>query len=197
MKGMRHTILFSFLFLSSISGFGQEGKRLFGGNTINIRVLFLSPYYEFGNDQINHFGFSGGFSIYKRLFIGGYKQWGNWDSPQEGNDFESTYRHGGLLIGHFTPIKKTKFAIIPTCYFGKGESKSKQSTPVSFTDAQIKFNVLTPELGISYRFHPLISLKVSTGYHFYFRTDEDEPPLGFNGFELNQNFARVVLRLGV
>jgi len=194
---MRYIILFSFSILMSFNSFGQKNKRLFGGREINIKVLFLSPYYEFGTDRINHFGFGGGVSIYERFFVGGYKQWGDWVSTEEGSDFESKYSHGGFWLGHITPIKKSKFSIVTSCYLGIGRSTSKQNTPIVFTDAQIRFRVITPELGLEYRFIPIGTLMLSTGFHSYSRTDEDDPPIGFNGFELNRYYTKLSFRIGM
>ena len=195
---MRYTFLL-LLFLSiSIQSSGQEEKeRLFGGGQINTRVLFISPYYEVGNNRINHRGLSGGFGIYKNLYVGVYGQWGKWESESEENNFESKYSQGGLLIGHVSQVKKSKFSFFLNYYLGRGKSTSEQDTPISFTDAQIQFNVLTPEIGLEYRFMRFGTLMISGGRHFYWRTDQDDSPVGFNGFDLNQNFGKISLRFGI
>lgn len=194
---MRFIILFSFLIFISFKSFGQEHERLFGGQEINIRVLFISPYYELGEDRINHFGLGGGVSVYKRFFIGAYKQWGNWVTNKDENNFQSHYSHGGFWLGNIIPIKKSKFSIVTSCYLGKGKSTSEQSVPIAFSDAKIQFNIVTPEIGIEYRFFQLGTILLSTGYHSYSRTDENDLPVGFDGFELNQYYAKLGFRIGV
>ena len=193
---MRYIISVSFFILMSFQSFGQDNKRLFEDGEINIQDLFLSPYYEYGEDR-NHFGFGAALSIYKRFFVGAYKQWGDWKSPQDENDFESKYSHGGFWLGHIRPIKKSKFSIVTSCYLGIGKSTSKQNTPIDFTDAQIRFKVITPELGLEYRIINIGTLMLSTGYHSYSRIDHDDLPIGFNGFELNQYYAKLSVRIGM
>ncbi len=193
---MRYIILFSLLSLMSSPSFGQENNWLFGGEQINVQILFLNPYYEFGADRINHFGFGGGVNVYKQFFVGAYKQWGSWPSPQEGSDFESKYSHGGFWIGHINRIKKSNYSILISCQLGKGESVSKQNTPIIFTDAQIRFNVITPEVGIEYRFMNFTAIMLSTGYHSYSKIDEDDQPIGFGGFDLNKYYTKLSFRIG-
>ena len=194
---MKNTILFLFSILISFPSFGQKEKPLLGGNEINIRVLFLSPYYEFGADGMNHFGIGGGVGIYKQFFGGVYHQWGKWTTPLEGSDFESKYNHGGVWLGHIASIKKSKFSIVTSCYLGIGKSTSEQNTPIDFTDAQIQFRVITPELGLEYRMIPFGTLMLSTGYHTYASRDDDDFPLGFDGFELNRYYTKLSLRIGL
>lgn len=194
---MKYTLVLLFLMLLNTPSICQTNERMFGGREINIRVLFLNPYYEFGEDKINHIGFSGGISIYKRFFIGGYKQWGKWESFDESNNFESKFNHGGFLLGNILPIKNSKFLITTSCYLGIGKSTSKQSIPIVFSNAEENFKVVTPEFGIEYRIIPLGSLMLSTGNHFYSRRNPNDLPLGFNGFELNRFYAKLSLRIGV
>jgi len=194
---MRYTCLL-LLFLSiSTQSSGQEKGRLFGGLEINTRVLFVNPFYELGNDRINHRGISGGVGIYKNLFIGAYGQWGYWISGRNGDDFESEYSRGGFLVGHVTRIKKSKCTLIPILYFAKGKSTSRQERPVSFVDAQMRYNILSPEIGLEYRFMRWGTVMISTGRHFYSRTDQDEQPIGFEGFDLNRYYGKIGVRFGI
>ena len=190
-------MLFAFFILISFQSFAQESKRPLGGNEINIKVLFLSPYYEFGEDRINHFGIGGGVNVYKRFFIGPYIQWGNFAPSSEESDFQTKHRQGGLWLGHIAPIKKSKFSILTSCYLGKGRSTSKQNIPIEFTDAQIRFNVITPELGIEYRIINYATLMLSAGYHTYKKTEHDDLPLGFDGFEMNRYYTKLSIRIGL
>lgn len=194
---MKQNILLSFFILLSFQSFSQNKERLFGGNEINISVLFLSPYFEFGEDGINHFGIGGGVNVYKRLFIGAFGQWGKWSPKEATSDFVSSYNQTGFWLGHFAPLKNRKYSIVTSCYLGRGKSTSEQNTPIAFTDAQIRFVAITPEIGLDYRFMTFGTLILSTGYHIYSRTDQDENPIGFDGFEMNQFYMKIGIRIGL
>ncbi len=170
---------------------------MFGGQSINIRVLFISPYFEFGENNINSWGFGGAISIYRNLFLGGYKQWGSWIDLSRTSNFEIDYGHGGLWLGYLSPIGKSRFSIIPSIYLARGKSIAKQTAPIPFFDAQQKFNLLTPEIGLDYRILTFVKLSMSTGYHIYSNIDQDDLPVGYRNFDLNNYYLKCTLRLGL
>ena len=195
-KMKRLSLLYIFLLTATIT-FAQNRERIYGGYEMNARVVFISPFYELGNNGISAYGVGGGLGIFGGFFVGGYQQRGSWKNLSRAGDLEVKYRHGGLWLGHLTPLGKSKFSIIPSIYLARGKSNAKQNFPVAFVDGEEKFNILTPEIGIDYRFWKFATLMISGGYHFYSKKDHDDWPVGYGGFDLNEYYLKLNIRTGI
>ena len=194
---MKHLSVLSIFLLISLLTFAQNRERIYGGYEINTRVIFASPFYELGNNGINAYGIGGGIGLFGGLFIGGYQQRGSWENLGRNSDRKLNYRHGGLWLGHLTQIGKSRFSIIPSIYLARGKSNAKQNHPIAFVDGEEKFNILTPEIGVDFRFWKFATLMVSSGYHFYSKRDHDDWPVGYEGFDLNKYYLKLNIRIGI